>query len=122
MPPAETLAHAQELLDGGLAFNAHEVLEAAWKNSPDDEKAVWQALAQLAVGITHVQRNNVKGAITVLRRASGRFANDETAPYNIDVVGLADYADALINDLAANAAIPPERLTPRLVVRTRRRR
>src|SRR6185312_15550274 len=36
LPPAETLAYAQDLLDRGLAFNAHEVLEAAWKNGPDD--------------------------------------------------------------------------------------
>ncbi len=87
---------------GGLAFNAHEVLEAAWKNGPDDEKAMWQALAQFAVGITHVQRGNLKGAITVLRRASGGLAGGErAAPYAVDVAGLVDYADVLINDLAA---------------------
>jgi uncharacterized protein len=121
LPPTETLALAQDLLDRGLAFNAHEVLEAAWKNGPDDEKTLWQALAQLAVGITHVQRNNVKGAVTVLRRASDRLALEESAPYDIDVAGLADYAEGLIDDLAANAAIKPECLTPRLVVRTLRR-
>jgi uncharacterized protein len=117
LPPSETLTFAQDLLDRGLAFNAHEVLEAAWKNGPDGEKTLWQALAQLAVGITHVQRNNVKGAITVLRRTSGRLTLDETAPYDIDVAGLADYADVLIDDLAANAEITPDRLRPRLVVR-----
>ncbi len=119
MPPAETLAFAQNLLDRGLAFNAHEVLEAAWKNGPKDEKTLWQSLAQLAVGITHVQRGNRQGAVTVLRRASAGLALDGTAPYDIDVPGLADYADMLIDDLAANAAIPPERLRPRLVVRPR---
>jgi hypothetical protein len=122
LPPAETLAVAQDLLDRGLAFNAHEVLEAAWKNGPEDEKTLWQSLAQLAVGITHVQRNNVKGAITVLRRASGGFAVGETAPYDIDIAGLADYADVLIEDLAANVAITQERLIPRLVVGDVRRR
>ncbi len=121
LPPAETLAVAQDLLDRGLAFNAHEVLEAAWKNGPEDEKTLWQSLAQLAVGITHVQRNNVKGAITVLRRASGGLAVGE-APYDIDIAGLADYADDLVEDLAANVAITPERLSPRLVVRDLRRR
>jgi hypothetical protein len=121
LPPTETLALAQDLLDRGLAFNAHEVLEAAWKNGPDDEKTLWQALAQLAVGITHVQRKNVKGAITVLRRASGRLALEEAAPYDIDAAGLADYAEALIDDLAANAPIAPECLGPPLLVRTLRR-
>ena len=117
LPPAETLAYAQDLLDRGLAFNAHEVLEAAWKDGPDDEKTLWQSLAQLMVGITHVQRGNVKGAITVLRRASAGLAQGgKPAPYAIDVAGLVDNADGLIDDLAANAVITPERLRPRLLV------
>jgi predicted metal-dependent hydrolase len=117
LPPAETLGYAQDLLDRGLAFNAHEVLEAAWKNGPDDEMKLWQALAQLMVGITHVQRGNVKGAITVLRRASAGLANDDKpAPYAVDVAGLVDYTAALIDDLTAHAEITPQRLQPRLVV------
>src|SRR4051794_12728162 len=116
LPPAETLAYAQDLLDRGLAFNAHEVLEAAWKNGPDDERMLWQGLAQLAVGITHVQRGNVTGAITLLRRAAARLAHDDrVAPYAIDAANLVDYADALIDDLAAGAEITPKRLRPRLV-------
>jgi uncharacterized protein len=117
LSPAETLAYAQDLLDRGLAFNAHEVLEAAWKNGPDDEKTLWQALAQLAVGITHVQRGNAKGAMTVLRRASASLAHeDKPAPYAVDVEGLVQYAEVLIDDLTARAQITPKRLRPRLVV------
>ncbi len=115
LPAAETLSAAQDLLDRGLAFNAHEVLEAAWKNGPDDEKALWQALAQLAVGITHVQRGNGKGAVAVLRRASTVLGLGGAVPYDVDAAGLAAYADALIDDITANAAITPEQLTPRLV-------
>ena len=76
LTPAETLAYAQDLLDRGLAFNAHEVLEAAWKSGPAEERGLWQGLAQLMVGITHVQRGNVKGAITVLRRAAVGLAHE----------------------------------------------
>jgi hypothetical protein len=116
LPPGETLAYAQDLLDRGLAFNAHEVLEAAWKNAPDDERMLWQGLAQLAVGITHIQRGNVRGALTVLRRASARITDDDRpAPYAIDAVGLTSYADKLIDDLVAGNEITPERLRPRLV-------
>jgi predicted metal-dependent hydrolase len=115
--PAETLAYAQDLLDRGLAFSAHEVLEAAWKNGPDDERALWQGLAQLAVGITHVQRGNVKGAASLLRSASARLAHaDRPGRHGIDVVGLVDFADALTDDLAAGIPVPPQRLQPRLVV------
>jgi uncharacterized protein len=115
LSPDETLAYAQDLLGRGLAFNAHEVLEAAWKNGPDEEKALWQALAQLAVGITHVQRGNVMGAISVLRRASASLAQeDKPALYAVDVQGLVEYAEALIEDLTTHAEITPERLLPNL--------
>jgi hypothetical protein len=116
LSPLETLAYAQDLLDRGLAFNAHEVLEAAWKNGPDDERMLWQGLAQLAVGITHVQRGNVKGAISLLQRASNRLAHcDLPASYAIDAASLVNYADALINDLEAAAEITPKRLRPPLI-------
>jgi hypothetical protein len=114
LTPAATLAYAQDLLDLGLAFNAHEVLEAAWKNGQDDERLLWQGLAQLAVGITHVQRGNVKGAVAVLRRASGGLADAPVAPHGIDAAGLAIWADALVDDLAAGTEITSQRLAPRL--------
>ncbi len=115
LPPAETLTFAQDLIDRGLAFNAHEVLEAAWKNGPDDERMLWQGLAQLAVGITHVQRGNVKGALTLLQRASMRLTKTAApAPYNIDAAGLVAFADQLIADLTTGHAAS---LRPRLVVR-----
>ncbi|ASW92439.1 DUF309 domain-containing protein [Mycobacterium marseillense] len=117
LTPAETLAYAQDLLDRGLAFNAHEVLEAAWKNGPADEQALWQGLTQLAVGLTHAQRGNLKGAMTLLRRASAHLAQQQRpAPHAIDARGLADFADVLIDDLARGAGISASRLRPRLVV------
>lgn len=117
LAPAETLAYAQDLLDRGLAFNAHEVLEAAWKNGPVNEQELWRGLAQLAVGITHVQRGNVKGATTLLRRASGHLAHeDRPAPHAIDAAGLVEYINALINDLAAGVEVTAPRLRPRLVI------
>src|ERR1700722_812588 len=110
LAPAETLRYAQDLLDKGLAFNAHEVLAAAWKNCPDDERMLWQGLAQLAVGITHVQRGNVKGAMSLLRSASTRLSRDRPARYAIDIAELVNFVDALIDDLAAGVEIAPERL------------
>ena len=72
------------------------MLEAAGKNCPDDERTLWQGLDQLMVGITHVRRGNVEGAIALLRRASARPAHYElAAPYAIDVAGLGRYAAAL---------------------------
>ncbi|CDO19825.1 hypothetical protein BN978_00276 [Mycolicibacterium mageritense DSM 44476 = CIP 104973] len=118
LSPADTVGYAQDLLDHGLAFNAHEVLEAAWKNGPDTERELWQGMAQLAVGITHVQRGNRKGAAALLRRGLDRLERVKTpAPHGIDVTGLSRYAAALIDALATSADIPPTRLRPRLTNR-----
>src|SRR5690242_9529199 len=67
--PAEALAEAQRLLDAGLPFHAHEVLEDAWKSAPAGERALWKALAQLAVGVTHRERGNPRGAEALFARA-----------------------------------------------------
>jgi uncharacterized protein len=113
--PSESLAYAQELLNQGLAFNAHEVLESAWKNGPDDERPLWKGLAQLAVGITHIQRGNRGGAITLLRRGTGRLAEvAQPAPHFVDLDGLVRWAAALVDDLAACAEVSPPRLRPAL--------
>lgn len=116
LPPAECLAWAQDLLDRGLAFNAHEVLEGAWKSAPDSERLLWQGLAQLAVGITHVQRGNVKGAMTLLERAAERIGHvDGPPPHGVDGAGLISYALELIAELRRGVSPPPGRLMPRLV-------
>jgi uncharacterized protein len=115
LSPSESLAYAQNLLNEGLAFNAHEVLEAAWKNGPSDERPLWQGLAQVAVGITHVQRGNRDGATTLLRRGTGRLGEvKHPAPHSVDVDGLVGWAAALVDDLAACAEISPPRLRPAL--------
>ena len=116
LPPADSLAFAQDLVDRGLAFNAHEVLEAAWKNAPEDERDMWQGLAQLAVGITHVQRGNKAGAAGVLARAADHLDYAvRHARHGIDVDCLIIYARTLIDDLAMDNDIEAERLRPRLL-------
>ncbi|MFG2883454.1 DUF309 domain-containing protein [Streptomyces sp. NPDC048297] len=69
--PRETVAQAQALLDAGKPFHAHEVFEDAWKSGPEDERALWRGLAQLAVGLTHAARGNATGGARLLRRGAG---------------------------------------------------
>jgi uncharacterized protein len=66
--PAQVLALADEYLAAGRPFAAHEVLETAWKHRPDAERDLWQGMAQVAVGLTHLQRGNETGAVALLRR------------------------------------------------------
>jgi hypothetical protein len=89
LPPALALAEAQRLLDSGLPFHAHEVLEAAWKVAPDSDRDLWQGLAQMAVGLTHARRGNARGAAALLRRGVSRLDGyPDLGPHGIDVAGL----------------------------------
>ena len=105
LPPEESLREAQRLLDAGRPFHAHEVLEASWKAAPDDERELWQGLAQLAVGLTHALRGNATGAATLLQRGRNRVAPyADVPPHGIDVAGLVAWANAT---LAAGAGTRP---------------
>jgi predicted metal-dependent hydrolase len=107
LEPLPSLAEAQRLLDAGMPFHAHEILEGTWKAAPPAERDLWQGLAQLAVGYTHLLRGNAAGAATLLQRARRRvspYADDP--PYGIDVDGLRTWADQVLADLAAGRAEP----------------
>ena len=110
MGPSEALIEAQRLLDEGLPFHAHEVLEAAWKAAPDAERDLWQGLAQLAVGLTHALRGNNLGAATLLRRGADRISGFAAAPpHGTDVTGLLHWARTLaghLDDPSSDAGPP----------------
>jgi hypothetical protein len=103
--PQETVAEAQELLDAGRPFHAHEVFEDAWKAGPDEERALWRGLAQLAVGLTHAARGNVTGGARLLRRGAGAVeewsasATGRERPYGMDLAGLTEWARRLAQDV-----------------------
>jgi uncharacterized protein len=105
-PPDRALAEAQELLDAGRPFHAHEVLEDAWKSAPEPERQLWRGLAQLAVGLTHAARGNSRGAATLLERGAGNIAPYAAEPpHGIDSVGLRSWARALASDAAAGRTL-----------------
>lgn len=113
LPPLPSLAEAQRLLDNGLPFHAHEILEGTWKAAAPAERDLWQGLAQLAVGYTHLLRGNAAGATTLLQRARRRLADyADRPPYDIDVDGLTRWADDVLAGLAA--ASLSTRAPPRL--------
>ena len=119
LPPAEALSRAQQLLDQGMPFHAHEVLEAAWKAAPPAERDLWQGLAQLAVGLTHALRGNPRGAVTLLRRGSRRLAGyPAPGPHEVDVAGLMTGCDELAGRIERTglASVGPQSLRPRLTV------
>ncbi|MER6208279.1 DUF309 domain-containing protein [Streptomyces sp. NPDC001642] len=102
--PEDTVVEAQALLDEGKPFHAHEVFEDAWKSGPDEERALWRGLAQLAVGLTHAARGNVTGGARLLRRGAGGVeewasVSGRERPYGMDLAGVAAWARGLGDDV-----------------------
>ncbi|MEV5879895.1 DUF309 domain-containing protein [Streptomyces sp. NPDC052101] len=121
--PRETVTEAQALLDAGKPFHAHEVFEDAWKSGPEDERALWRGLAQLAVGLTHAARGNAVGGARLLRRGAAAVeewavARDADGLYGLDLPGLARWARELAQRVAdgsgpVDARTEAPRLAPR---------
>jgi uncharacterized protein len=117
LAPDAALDLAQQLIDAGRPFRAHEVLEASWKAAPPAERELWRGLAQVAVGLTHAQRGNARGAAALLRRGGQRVAGYAAAPpYGLETAAVARFA-AEMADLVERdglAAAPPDALRVRL--------
>ena len=110
--PDEAIRQAQELLDAGCPFHAHEVLEGAWKSAPPAERGLWKGLAQLAVGLTHLLRGNVTGGRALLGRGAAAVAPyTDAPPHGLDVAGLAAWAGATVAHPGSTPVAPRLRAT-----------
>ncbi len=102
LTPVAALGLAQDFLDAGRPFHAHEVLEAVWRHAPAGERDLWRGLAQIAVGLTHARRGNARGAAALLGRggrAVGGYAG--TSPHGIAAAAVASAAATLAAQLAS---------------------
>jgi hypothetical protein len=126
---AEAAALADRLLRDGRPFHAHEVLEAAWKSGPADERDLWQGLAQIAVGLTHARRGNARGAVALLSRGAERVRGYQggagsqwavgrpASPFGMNVDAFLAAADDLAARIERDGldGIPPADLSPGLL-------
>ena len=97
--PEPTLAYARALLNDGRPFAAHEALEVRWKSCPEEERDLWQGLAQLCVGLTHQARGNAVGASRLVERAAALLEAYQQASrptYGLDLAVLVECARARV--------------------------
>ncbi|SDP36060.1 hypothetical protein SAMN04515671_3879 [Nakamurella panacisegetis] len=105
--PVETLLEAQRLLDDGYPFHAHEVFEDAWKLSDGPEREWWKALAQFAVGVTHLARGNTRGAVALLQRSSRALeALPGIPPFGIDAAAVRAWSTSVVDALSDGSTAP----------------
>ena len=51
-------------------FEAHEVLEALWRETKGSERDFYQGLIQLAASLVHFQKRNLTGGLKLFQTAS----------------------------------------------------
>ena len=101
------------LFNSGAYFEAHEVLEDAWRAAPVPEKTFLQGLIQVAVGLHHHSKGNVVGARSLLGRAA---RNLSSYPEDFGGIQLPDLLASLAqwqHALSEGKSVPP---APRFVV------
>jgi hypothetical protein len=112
LPRPEAVAEAERLVLAGNPFYAHEVLEGPWHLAEPAERAFWQGLAQVAVGLTHVQRGNAVGAQSLLRSGADKLAAYEDGHEGVAVSRVVARARALADRVESEGtgALSPEDL------------
>ena len=95
LPRDQALIEAERLIQQGAPFYAHEVLEGPWHLAEPAERAFWQGLAQVAVGLTHIQRGNAVGARSLLRSGADKLESYEDGHEGVAVSRVVATARAL---------------------------
>jgi len=90
----EALALGVARWDERRYFEAHELLEVAWKLGPVADQPLWKGVIQVAVAGVHLQRRNPIGAGRLLDRALERLAGLPDVHRGIDVAALRAVAAA----------------------------
>jgi predicted metal-dependent hydrolase len=90
-----------------MPFHAHEVFEDAWKYAPPHHRPLWRGLAQIAVGLTHAERGNLRGADALLRRGADTIASStSTSSHDVDVPRLAVWSYAAAEAVRTGGKLP----------------
>jgi predicted metal-dependent hydrolase len=84
-------------------FACHEVLEEAWREAVEEDKAFYEGLIRLATGLhLRLNRRAPQGAINLLTQGLMRLEDYRPMHHGIDVTRLYDDIDTHVNDLKAS--------------------
>lgn len=105
VPPLDP-AEADRLFRRGVAlfngvryWHAHEAWETIWRAAPDEERDFYQGLIQVAAGLLHLQRRNLRGARNKLAEGLDRLRPYEPAHHGVFVSELMGQGMRLLGEL-----------------------
>jgi hypothetical protein len=87
------------LFNAGLFFECHEILEPPWMESEGNEKLFLHGLINVAVGLYHLERHNLAGAVKVLRKGLSRLKPTSPTYLNIDWQAFTEQVNHCLNRL-----------------------
>ena len=102
LDPAEAdrlFREAVALFNGVRYWHAHEAWETLWRAAPDEDRDFYQGLIQVAAGLLHLERRNMRGARTKLSEGLARLRPYEPAHRGVFVNELIGEARRLLDDL-----------------------
>lgn len=108
---ADELFHSGVALFNGVRYwHAHEAWETLWRAAPEPERDFYQGLIQVAAGLLHLQRRNVRGARNKLAEGLTRLRPYQPTYRGIFVNELVGKGDRMLADLEQGLVpylIPP---------------
>jgi predicted metal-dependent hydrolase len=102
--------HGAALFNGARYWHAHEAWETLWRAAEDRERPFYQGLIQVAAGLVHLQRRNMRGAQIKLAEGVEKLRPYEPVHHGIFVNELIGRADRVLAELKAGRTpylIPP---------------
>jgi uncharacterized protein len=102
LDPAEAdrlFREAVSLFNGVRYWHAHEAWETLWRAAPDEDRDFYQGLIQVAAGLLHLERRNMRGARNKLSEGLARLRPYEPAHRGVFVNELIGEARRLLDDL-----------------------
>ena len=98
------------LFNGVRYWHAHEAWETLWRAADEEDRDFYQGLIQVAAGLLHLQRRNLRGARNKLAEGLDRLRRYEPAYRGVFVNELIGEARRILDDLESGYIpylIPP---------------
>lgn len=84
----------------GRYYDAHEVWEDLWRETPEPRRRFYQGLIQAAVGLYHLQNGNDRGARSQLAKAIRNLTSHAGDQEDVEGAALIEGLEEILSDLA----------------------
>ncbi|MFZ4558496.1 MAG: DUF309 domain-containing protein [Pseudanabaena sp.] len=88
--------------NNGDYYNCHDTLEAIWNDAWQSDRAFYQGILQIAVGLYHLKSHNWHGAAILLGEGTSRLPEYLPEYYSIDVESLLEDSLLILRTVQIN--------------------